>query len=69
MKFLTLKGFFLFALSVALLALAGSAVLLAVRGGGNRGPSFSHTGPTITELENLGHLTVVRVHVADVIEG
>jgi hypothetical protein len=23
---------------------------------------LTHTGPTITELEGLGHLTVVRVH-------
>lgn len=68
MKFLNVKGFFLFALGVALLGLGGAAVLLAVRSG-SQGPSFSHTGPTITELENLGHLTVVRVHVADVIEG
>ena len=39
---------------------------LAYRSG--RQATFTHTGPTVTELEKLGHLCTLRVHVADVLQ-
>lgn len=47
----------------ALLALTAH---LAFRSG--RHSTFTSTGPTVTELERLGHLCTLRVHVADVLQ-
>jgi hypothetical protein len=47
----------------ALLALTAS---LAFRSGQHS--TFTSTGPTVTELERLGHLCTLRVHVADVLQ-
>jgi hypothetical protein len=54
---------------VILLAIAALLCLtanLAFRRG--RQSTFTSTGPTITELEKLGHLCTLRVHVADVLQ-
>lgn len=32
-------------------------------------PQFTSSGPTVQQLESLGHLTVLRLTVADVLEG
>ena len=58
-------------LAVLVLLLAVGALLyltanLAFRSG--RQSTFTSTGPTITELEKLGSLCTLRVHVADVLQ-
>ncbi len=54
------------ALLAAIAALVALTASLAFRSG--RQSTFTSTGPTITELEKLGHLCTLRVHVADVLQ-
>jgi len=51
------------------LSLALAAFFYGRTWSGPTPPQFSSSGPTVQQLESLGHLTVLRLTVADVLEG